>query len=180
MFFAQKALQLLLGLHLRQYPIANVGPIKPSYINLCPIHMQAFNDLTTGRGIGGGGQGQARHLGEALCQDGKPQIMGPKIVPPLGDAVSLIDGKQRHRQAGEKVQGALHQQPLRSHVEHIQLTTAGLLHNLVNLSTLQGGVDEGGPNAIETQGIDLILHQGDEGRNHHTNPMTQQRWNLIT
>src|SRR3954463_10059067 len=42
------------------------------------------------RGRGGGrGQRDPRHVGPALVQRGQREVVGPEVVPPLGDAVRL-------------------------------------------------------------------------------------------
>src|SRR5690625_6273294 len=55
----------------------------------------------------------------------------------------------------------------------LSLNGAGLL-------PAQTGIQIGGSYPQGLQGLHLILHQGDQGRDDHSNPRTQQGRNLIT
>ena len=52
-------------------------------------------DVLARAGIGGGGDGEARHLREDLGQAAQHAVVGAEVVAPLADAVRLVDGDQR-------------------------------------------------------------------------------------
>ena len=49
--------------------------------------------------VGGGGQRDARHAGEALVQDRQAEVFLAEVVAPLADAMRLVDGEQAEQAA---------------------------------------------------------------------------------
>lgn len=57
--------------------------------------LQLFGDVGGDAGVGGRGGGQHRHPGGQLGQQGaQPPVVGTEVVPPVGDAVRLVDDQQ--------------------------------------------------------------------------------------
>ena len=54
-------------------------------------------DVGLGFQIGGGGDGDARHVGKHFGELAERAIIGAKIMAPLADAMGLVDGDQRKR-----------------------------------------------------------------------------------
>ena len=63
-------------------------------VDLGFLFFQLGDNLLTGTHIGGGREGDTRHLGEALMQNGQLLIFAAEVVPPLRHAVGFVDGKQ--------------------------------------------------------------------------------------
>ncbi len=107
------------------------------------------------------------------------QIAGPEILPPLGNAVGLVHCHHTDPgplgKAGE-VPGF---QTLRGHIDDLIPAAHGVLHGSLNLSLRQGAVDIGSMHSRLVQGLDLILHQGNQRGNHHRNARQHQRWDLV-
>jgi len=59
---------------------------------------------------------------------------------------------------------ALIVEPLQRHIEQSQGASAYLIHHCPIGRDVQGGVQAGGSDAAAGKGVDLILHQGDQGR----------------
>jgi hypothetical protein len=43
----------------------------------------------------------------------------------------------------------------------------------------EGAIDQGGPDAPLLESINLVLHQGDQGRNHDRQARPDQAWELV-
>src|SRR5690606_15350906 len=86
--------QLPARVFLERDPVADVRAVETGDEPGRLRQAQAFGDLAPGRRIGGGGQGDARHLRPALVQDVELAVLGPEVVAPLRDAVRLVDGEQ--------------------------------------------------------------------------------------
>ena len=59
---AQIVQQLRLGLQLGHDPVADVGPVEAGHERAALAEIQPLDDLAPGRRVGGGGQGQPRHV----------------------------------------------------------------------------------------------------------------------
>ena len=96
----------------------------------------------------------------------QPQILGPKIVPPLRDAVGLVHRHHRHlgpRQTADKL---LTRQPFRRDVEQLEPASVDAVIHARRLGRCQRGIEPGRRNAPRLERLDLILHQGDQRRDH--------------
>ena len=103
------------------HAIAQVGAVEAGDEDPRVAQPQALDDLAPRRRVGGRREGDPRHAGKALGEHGEPQVLGPEVVPPLGDAVRLVDREKRQRHPAEEVEEALGQQPLGRHVEQVEL-----------------------------------------------------------
>jgi hypothetical protein len=92
--------------------------------------------------------------------------------------VGLIDGKEGQGlgpwQGAELLQQIAPQQPLGRHVEQIKRASLQLLPHRARLGGLQGRVQGRCPHPQLQQGLHLVLHQGDQRRNHHRQPRSAQ------
>ncbi len=77
--------------------VADVRPVEAGDETGGAVQAEALADVPARLRIGGGGQGEERHRRKELAQAAELEILGAKIVPPLRDAVRLVDGEQRHR-----------------------------------------------------------------------------------
>ena len=104
-----------------RHAIADVRPVEAGDEDAALLELQPFPDVAPRRRIGGGGQRDARHGGKALMQHGELQIFRPEVVAPLRDAVRLVDGEQRQLAAVEQGEERVGQQPLRRHIDEVDL-----------------------------------------------------------
>ncbi|OPY12700.1 MAG: hypothetical protein A4E66_01049 [Syntrophus sp. PtaB.Bin001] len=51
--------------------------------------------------------------------------------------------------------------------------------HLSGIPAVEGGIVEGGLDAVIPEGVDLVFHQGNQGRNHDAHPGTVQGRNLV-
>ena len=110
----------------------------------------------------------------------QPQIFRAKIVSPLRDAVRLIDGHERDLHAPQPIQKRLTREPLRSHIEQLQLSGPQIRIHPLRLFRGQARIQPRRRHAARPQRIDLIFHQRDERRNHQRRSLEEHRRQLIT
>ncbi len=113
---------------------------------------------------GGRRQRQNRHRREELPNFGNSEVRRAEIIAPLGNAVRLI-----HRQQGDlhrlqtlpEVSG---RQAFGRDVEEFHLAGLRFVQGGFRVVGEHAGVDGLRPDAPLVQILDLVLHQGDEGR----------------
>lgn len=86
---------------------------------------QLFHDVVRDARCGRGRESQHGDAGNPLAQLGDPQVGGPEIVAPLGDAVGLIDGEKRYVHSLHPQAEGLGCEPFGSDVEefHVAIGT---------------------------------------------------------
>src|SRR5690606_21900296 len=97
--------------------IADVWSVETAEKLPSVLQGQPLEDLLTRRGIGCRRQSDPRNLGKELRQNAQSAIFRPEVVPPLADAMSLVDGEEGEATVLEELQETVHQQPFRCHVE---------------------------------------------------------------
>jgi hypothetical protein len=180
MLTAQKAQQLRAGVLLGFYAVLDIGPVKARDELPGVFQLQALDDFTAGAGIGGGGEGDARHLGKLFVQQAELQIIRAEVVPPLGYAVGFIYREQRQRHLMQQFQHTRLYQALRRYVQQLDLPAPQTLLYGPLLIGAEAGIQIGSGNAQLCQGIDLILHERDQRRNHHRQALAGQGRDLVT
>jgi hypothetical protein len=79
----------------------------------------------------------------------------------------FVDGEQPHPALVEHDQGFGAKQGLRGHVQQFDLARPDAPDRGRVLAHAQRAVQEGGDHAQLAQGVHLVLHEGDEGRDDH-------------
>ena len=82
-------------------------------------HVQCCEDVRTGARVGRRGQGDAGHTGKMLAQARQRPVLGTELMPPLADAVRLVDGDQRQPAMTQPVHQPAGQQPLGRDVQQV-------------------------------------------------------------
>ena len=100
---------------------------------------------------------------EARLETAQVAVGGPEVVPPLADAVRLVDGEGGEADTLER--GA-HRglESLGRRVDELVLATAELLYAGTPLLGSEARVEEGGAQADPAHRVDLVLHERDERR----------------
>jgi hypothetical protein len=176
----RKLQQLLPRLRLLDDAVADVGPVEAGDELLGLGQAEPLDDLVAGGGIGGGGERDARDARPALMQPVELHVFGAEVVPPLRDAVGLVDGEQRDGDAIEQGQEALGQQSLGGDVEQVEFIGQQRPFHPALLVRRQRRVEKGRAHAELAQRVDLILHQRDQRRDDDGGAVAQQRRDLIT
>ena len=174
----EKRQQLLARLLFGHDAVKNVGAVEARQKTFRILQMQAGDDFFAGAFVGGGGQGDARYMGEHLGQLAQLQVLRTEIMPPLRHTVRFVDRKQGDVQALQKGHHARLNQTLWRQVEHFDFATADPVGQVALLIGAQCRVQGGGGDAQFFERGDLIVHQGDQRRDHHRQTVTQQRRDL--
>ena len=122
MLFLDEAQQLRARVVLVDDGVADVRPVEARDEDARLVQRQPPHDLVARLRVGGGGERDARHLGKALVQHRELQVFRAEVVPPLRDAVRLVDGEERELRLGERLEHARHHQALGRDVQQIQLS----------------------------------------------------------
>ncbi len=136
---------------------------------------ELLGDVRGDPGVGGGGRGQHRDTGRQLREHGaQPAVVGAEVVPPVRDAVRLVD----HQQAGGGGELGQHLvaevgvvQPLGADQQDVDLPGGDLGLDLVPLVGV-GRVDGAGVDAGPGRRLHLVAHQGEQRRDDHRRPGT--------
>ena len=164
---------------LRRDGVTDVGAVEGSDEIPCPFQRQLLDDLAAGAFVGRGGEGDAGHVGEAFVQNAQLAVFGPEVMPPLGDAVRLVNGEKRHGRGRQQLQRAFLQQPLRGDVEQIDAARADLPLDPAHLLPVECGIEECGAHPQFGERQHLILHQGDERRDDDADAGTHECRELV-
>ena len=176
---AHEVEQLPAHLELGADAVLDVGPVEARHEVPGAVEREARRDLAM-RGLGGrGGEGDARHVGPALGELGEGEVVGAEVVAPLRHAVRLVDREQGDAAALEEPLGGLGVEPLGGDVEQVELAGQVGAFDLGPLGRLLAGVQVGGAHAVAHEGVDLVVHERDEGRHHHARALAQQRGDLV-
>ena len=141
MLLLQKAQQLLLGIAALAHPVADIGPVKAGDKPGRVAQGQPLHNLVARGDIGRRGQRHTGHARKTLGQRRQAQILGPEVMPPLRHAMGLVDGDQRQWRLSEQVQRTRQHQPLRRHVQQIQLAGPEPGFDLGGLLVIQRGIE---------------------------------------
>ncbi len=159
--------------------VAQVRPVESGNERRRSGGEQPLDDLPPGRRIGRRGERHARHGGPALAQQAEREVLGPEVVPPLGDAVSLVDREECQRHGVEQLEEARRDQPFGRDVDQIELAPAEALLDIVRLARGLRRVQVRRGHAILLERRDLVAHQRDERRDHDARPGQVERRQLV-
>ena len=160
--------------------VTDVRPVETADKHTSLLEAEARNDFAPRGFIGGGRQGNTRNAGETLLQYRQLDVFRTEIVPPLGNTVGLIDGEQRQGGTRQQVEGALQHQPLGRDIQQIKLSAQQLLLDGTRAGGIEGGIEKRGAHPGLLEGRHLVLHQGDQRRDHDAGAGARNGRNLKT
>ncbi len=141
---------------------------------------RTMSPATCGRGRRGRGHDRAR--AEVARGVREAEVVGTEVVPPLGDAVRLVDHEQADVDAGHALEEAAARRSARARRRAGAATpaAAALERRGVGARVLLG-VDERDPVAEPARGerLDLVLHQRHQRRDDDREVVAQQRRQLV-
>ncbi len=161
--FADLPPQILSGLH----SIHQVRPVKRADEDLRNLQLKLPHHVVAHALRGRRRVGMHGDSGKQFFQPPQRAIFRPEVVAPLANAMRLIDGEERHREVFKEIERALHHQPLGGQVQQLDATRADVGRNFAFFAGQKRAVHAGGRHTAIAQSVDLILHQGNEGRNDH-------------
>ncbi len=127
-----------------------------------------------------GERGQHRAAGERGDGGRDVEVRRAEVVPPVRDAVCLIDDDHADVDLREKFAETGAVQPLRRNIEQLRLAGPHLPENRLHVLPLHPAVDRSGADAVLPERVHLILHERNQGRDDDGDAVHQHRGNLIT
>ncbi len=100
-------------------------------------------------------------------------------MPPLRDAVGFVHCEQGDTKLSERLLKSLVVEAFGSDEEELDRFRAKLRHHLSIFARGETGVEPRGRNAARCEVVQLVLHQGDERRDHQREPIEHQGRKLI-
>ncbi len=128
----------------------------------------------------GRGRGGKRRRGDAQLrtEPGEPAIIRPKIMAPLADAVGLVHHEaDRPRALQRGAEGAV-AQPLGGDVDQVQPTPGQRGLRRLPVGDRHSRVQRRGGDPPGAKRVHLVLHQGDQRRDHDRGAVEQERRKL--
>ena len=176
----QKAAQLRVAILRPAHLKKEIRPVEPRQNVVWILQFQQPDDvradgLRRRRGEGA----QARPPGQLAQKRRDLQIAGAEILPPLADAVRLIDDDLRDFRALRKAEERIGQQPLRRDVDDFIRAAPRVLQRERILARGQGAVEIRRANAVLQQREHLIAHQRNERRDDERHALQHERGNLV-
>ena len=159
--------------------VKDIRPVETGDEAARLLQLQTLGNIALGAFIGGCRQRHTWYMGKQLGQLPQLQVLGTEVMPPLRHTVRLINGEQRYLQTLQKIQSTRLEQTFGGQIEKVQLTPAQLCGNLSLLIIAERRIQRGCLETQLVQGGDLIIHQRNQGRNHHSHTVTQQPGHLI-
>ncbi len=92
------------------------------------------------------------------------EVLRPKVMPPLADAMRLVDGDQRALEVAQEPAEAVEGQALRRRVDEVEAPRRHLRHAAAHLAGVEGGREERRRHAPGLERLHLIGHERDERR----------------
>ena len=160
-------------------PVRKVWPPKRG------LHMVGLGDAEGSANVGrdrGRRRGRQRQDGldaKLLGHMRQTQILGPKVVPPLRDAVGLVHRHHRHLGPRQPADELLARQPLRRDIKQLEPAGPDAVIHARRLGRRQRGIEPRRRNAPRLERLDLIPHQGDQRRDHDRQAVQEQAGQLI-
>jgi hypothetical protein len=138
------------------------------------------HDVVAGRGSGRRRQRHHRRVPQPLDHGAQPQVLRPEVVPPLGDAVRLVDDEQRDTGGAQRVDDLVVGQLLGGEEHVLGRAVAQLVPRTAGLRGALGGVDHDGVGRVGTgEPLALVALQGDQRGDDHRRAVQEQGGDLV-
>jgi hypothetical protein len=130
----------------------------------------------------GCGRGQSDNLGPAqrVQRLADPEVVRTEVMAPFGDAMGFIHGHQGDRLLFESVQKRGVPQAFRGDINHPVRPGRKFAQNLLLLREAHEAVDGDRGKVQDAQGIHLVFHEGDKGRDDQAGAGKDQGRELVT
>ena len=129
----------------------------------------------------GGGRGERDEgsAGEGVAELAEVAVVGAELVPPLRDAVRLVDGDERRVRLGQEAAEPGHGETLRRDVQQLRPPLEDAALRVGGLLRRERAVDVARADAVRVQRVHLVLHQRDQRRDDERGPVEHQRGELV-
>ena len=158
--------QLLFGVVLGAHLVVEIGAVEAGFEDAGVVHVQVFLDVQLHFGRGRGREGNNGHVAAQVVDDAANlAVLGPEVVAPLRDAVGLVDGHEADGAFQQELDGVVLGQAFGGHVEQAYFAAHHVFLHPLHLRFGQGRIIHLRIHAEGPELVDLVFHQGDEGRN---------------
>ena len=158
---------------------AQVGSVEGAHEDAGRGVEEFADDLVAGGRVGGGGDGHGLDIPQHLPDFPQAQIFRAEIVAPLRDAMGLVDGQQIGAAIAEQLHEAGQGEALGRHIDEPQAPLRdGALGGEVFAGRI-AGVQGARRDAVGAQLLHLVMHEGDEGGDHHGQPLPHHGRQLV-
>ena len=127
----------------------------------------------------GGRVGVDGRPGKRLPQDPELAILRPEVMPPLADAVRLIDREERRTGAPEPLRESRQRQPLGRDVEQVHPRHREVALDGGALLPALAAVEVGGGNTGLAKRVHLIFHERNQRRDDDGQPAEVRSRRLV-
>ena len=143
-------------------------------------HAEHLGDVRANRGGGGCRQSQHNRAADRLHSSGQVQVLGPKIVPPLRDAVRLVDDEQRRPGPAQLLEHIGAGELLGSQEQELDLAVLGLLERPLAGAPAERRVEHHRLGSfVALHRLHLVALERDQGRDHDRRPFEQHPGQLV-
>ncbi len=159
--------------------IAQVGPIKTGDNQRRLIQTQSMDNVLAHIIGSGGGERDGGRTAEPLTHFAELCIFRPKIVPPLADAVCLIDREQSRLEFFHQRLKPTCKKSLGGDVEQARVTVVQFRKRLPRLRRRHGAGEHNRRQTAIAKLHHLVFHQADQRRDDDREPALNHRRQLI-
>ena len=163
---------------LRTYLIIKVRTIERRLEHLCFHHTQILLDIVLHLRCGGCSQCNERSFPDFIDNRTNTAIFRSEVMSPFRNTMGLIYGIERNLNRFQELHILFFCQRLRSYIQQFRPPGKDIGLHLVYRTLVKGRIDEMSYSILLaeiTHRIDLILHQGNQRRNHNGRAVHQQR-----
>ena len=163
--------------------IIKVGAVERTLVLHCVGNAKVF--LNIGLNLFGGrcSERNDRRVANFVDDGTDFPVLRPKVMPPLRNAVRLVDGVKGDFYRFEKRHVVFLRQRFGGNVQQFRKSQANIFFHLLHLRFRERGVDEVRHAVLLAHvphRVHLIFHQGNERRNHNRRSFHQKRGQLVT
>ena len=116
---------------------------------------------------------------ERLDRRAEPEVVGPEVVAPLGDAVRLVDDEEGRPGGGELVEDGGVGELLGGEEEELERVLGQLGERLLALALRHARVELRGAERAPAQPVDLVALERDQRRDDERRPLRQEPGDLV-
>ena len=170
---AEHLLQLALQRGPGQHAVEKVGPVERSDELRWIVQRELCGDIAPDPRRGRRGVGMEANARKQLPQACQLAILRPEVMPPVADAVRLVDRHEAdaaRRQQRQEAFAAVAHEPFRREIQQTISSLAQAGDDRGLLAGAERAVVQRRRDAVADEGIDLILHQGDQRRDDQREP----------
>ena len=107
-------------------------------------------------------------------------VVRPEVIAPLRDAVRLVHDDERDGEDGQVTLEKPGLEPFGGDIQEFAFAVGGVVQGKVHFVSAESGMDGDGLDSTACQVLDLVLHQGDEGRDHEREAVAHHGRHLET